>query len=632
MSHLAMLDGLNERQRAAVVVTAGPVLVLAGAGSGKTRVLTERVVYLIGAAGVSPSAILAVTFTNRAAREMQTRVARQTAAARRDKPSSGLFLPWLGTFHATGVKILRRDGQHIGIDTGFTIYDAEDQLALIRTLCRDLAIDVKRHSPHAIRSYISSAKSELLDAHDYERFASGYFQTIVLEVFRRYEAALTRARAIDFDDCLTLPVKLFYERPDILERYQDALRHIMIDEYQDTNKAQYELVRLLAGKYRNVFVVGDDAQSIYGWRGANFRNILDFEKDYPEAKVIKLEQNYRSTQVILAASNAVIDHNTQRIPKALWTEKSRGAPVSLYLAQDGRDEAEFIMTELISLQRQGHSLGDCAVLYRTNAQSRVLEEACLEANVAYRLVGAMRFYDRKEVKDMLAYLRFLVNPSDEMSLGRLLSAPPRGLGDKSLAEIKRSLRSEVNKTALPPRIQKIWAPLAEKFATWRDKAARLTVAELIDMLAKESGYEAYLLDGTPEGEARYENIRELKSVASLTDDLGAFLAEVALMADVDGYDQEGDALTLMTLHSAKGLEFPVVFIVGMEEGLFPNMRHAMDASELEEERRLCYVGMTRAKDKLYCLHAANRLLYGGLHTNLPSRFLGEIPDDLVEKI
>ncbi len=624
-----LFEGLNVEQKEAVVTTDGPVLVLAGAGSGKTKTLTHRLAYLLQEKHVSPFNILAVTFTNKAAGEMAHRVA---ALLTGDNNQAHIKLPWLGTFHSVGVKILRKDGHHIGLDSNFTIYDSDDQLALIRMICQELALSPKQYSPQAIRSYISGAKNELMSAAEYARFAHGYFQTIVVDVFRKYEIALQKAQAVDFDDLIGLPVQLFREHAEVLDKYQELFRYIMIDEYQDTNKAQYEFVRLLAEKYRNVFVVGDDSQSIYGWRGANFRNILDFEKDYPDAKVIKLEQNYRSTQVILDASNAVIERNTQRISKTLWTDKKEGAPITIYEAEDGRDEAEFIMTELISLRRQGYKLGDCAILYRTNAQSRALEEMCLNYSVPYRLVGAVRFYERKEVKDVLAYLRFITNPHDEVSFERLLSTPPRGIGDKSVAALKAVVMGGESPESLSPRIVKAWSPLEQLFTRWRLDVETLSVPDLIDKVVKQSGYERFILDGTPEGEMRYENIKELKSVASLTDNLPQFLAEVALVADVDGYQPDDDAITLMTLHSAKGLEFPVVFLVGMEEGLFPNLRSAMDPLELEEERRLCYVGITRAKEKVYCIHAATRLLYGALQANLPSRFIHEIPEHLVDKI
>lgn len=624
-----LLADLNPNQKEAVLATEGPVLVLAGAGSGKTKTLTHRLAYLLKEKHVSPFSILAVTFTNKAAQEMGHRVA-ALLSGENDKVQ--VKLPWLGTFHSIGVRLLRRDGHHIGLDPNFTIYDSDDQLALVRSICRDLALSPKQYSPQAIRAHISSAKNELLNAKEYERFAHGYFQSIVVDVFKRYEKALTDANAVDFDDLIGLPVKLFSECPDVLDKYQELWRYIMIDEYQDTNKAQYEFVRLLAQKYRNIFVVGDDAQSIYGWRGANFRNILDFEKDYPDAQVIKLEQNYRSTQVILDASNAVIERNTQRMHKTLWTDKSEGAPITVYNAEDGRDEAEFIMTEVLGLRRQGYNLNDMAILYRTNAQSRALEEICMQYAVPYRLIGSLRFYERKEVKDVLAYLRFIVNPKDEVSFVRMVNTPPRGIGDKSVDELKRVLINGESEETLPPRIRKAWGPLSQQIREWRAQAETLSVPDLIDRVVKESGYERFLLDGTPEGEMRYENVKELKTVASLTEDLTTFLAEVALVSDIDSYNLDDDAITLMTLHSAKGLEFPIVFLIGMEEGIFPNMRSAMDPMELEEERRLCYVGITRAKERLYCIHAATRLMYGSLQANLPSRFIHEIPEHLVDKI
>lgn len=633
MSAPDLLTDLNAEQKEAVLATDGPVLVLAGAGSGKTKTLTHRLAYLIREKKVSPFSILAVTFTNKAAQEMGGRVSHLLSRTDRQGEQPLVRLPWLGTFHSIGVRMLRKDGHHVGLDPSFTIYDSDDQLRLIRSICSELALSTKQYSPQAIKSYISGAKNELLTAKEYERFAHGYFQTIVSQVYHRYERSLKEAQAVDFDDLLVLPVRLLTDHPDVLDTYQELWRYIMIDEYQDTNKAQYEFVRLLAEKYRNVFVVGDDSQSIYGWRGANFRNILDFEKDYPDAKVIKLERNYRSTQVILDASNAVIERNTQKIAKTLWTDKESGAPITVYEAQDGRDEAEFIAMELISLQKQGYKLGDVAILYRTNAQSRSLEEMCLHYAIPYRLVGSVRFYERKEVKDVLAYLRFVVNPKDGVSFERLLGSMPRGIGEKSITALKKVVvQGDGEMDSLPPRITKAYQPLEDLFERWRKAVEQISVPDLIDRVVKESGYERFLLDGTPEGEMRYQNVKELKSVASLTDDLTTFLAEVALVSDVDSYNPSEDAITLMTLHSAKGLEFPVVFMVGMEEGLFPNLRSAMDPSELEEERRLCYVGITRAKEKLYCLHASTRLLYGALQSNLPSRFLHEIPEHLVDKI
>ncbi len=626
---IPLLEGLNEQQQEAVLATEGPVLVLAGAGSGKTKALTHRLAYLLQEKHVSPFSILAITFTNKASKEMQHRIATLMAG---DSNKALLSLPFMGTFHSIGVKLLRREGQHIGLDQNFTIYDSDDQLALIRSICQELALSSKQYSPYAIRSYISGAKNELLTAAEYQKFAHGYFQTIVCEVFKKYEAALKRAQAVDFDDLIGLPVKLFTECPEVLDKYQELWRYIMIDEYQDTNKAQYEFVRLLALKYRNIFVVGDDYQSIYSFRGANFRNILDFEKDYPDAKIIKLEQNYRSTQVILDASNEVIRRNTQRTDKILWTEQKEGAPITVYNAEDGRDEGEFIIVELASLQRQGYRLGDCAILYRTNAQSRALEEVLLKYAVPYRIIGSMRFYERKEVKDVLAYLRFVSNPNDRVSFERIINVPPKGIGDKSVELLNRVIFDGESEDILPPRVQKAWLPLRALFEEWRTQAAHLTVPELIEKVTKQSGYERFLLDGTPEGEMRFENVRELKTVAAQTDDLQTFLAEVALVADVDNYDQGEDAITLMTLHSSKGLEFPVVFIAGMEEGLFPNSKSVMDPMELEEERRLCYVGITRAKERLYCTYASSRLIYGLMQANLPSRFIHEIPEHLVDKV
>lgn len=630
-----LLAGLNEPQQVAVTTTEGPVLVLAGAGSGKTKALTHRLAYLLTEKKVSPFNIMAVTFTNKAAKEMADRVSRLLVPESKKLNGAGkpmIKLPWLGTFHSFGVKLLRRESHHLGIETNFTIYDSDDSLALIRSITKSMGLNPKQHAPQAIRSFISGAKNELIDPKEYRTYAHGYFQSIVADVYEHYEKLLRRSDAVDFDDLIGLPVKLFKEHPELLEKYQEMFRYIMVDEYQDTNKAQYLLIKYLSTKHGNIFVVGDDSQSIYSWRGANFRNILDFEKDYPGAKVIKLEQNYRSTQVILDASNELIKQNSQRKDKTLWTERDEGAPITIYEAEDGRDEGEFIMMELISLQKLGYKLGDSAVLYRTNAQSRALEEVCLNYSIPYRLVGAVRFYERKEVKDMLAYLNFIANPKDVISLTRLVSVPPRGIGEQSLGLLKEVVCGDASEETLSPRIRKAWEPLAEKIESWRKDQDKLSVPDLIDRVVTESGYRQFLLDGTPKGEARFENIKELKSVAALTDSLVTFLAEVALVSDVDGLKDGENSLTLMTLHAAKGLEFPVVFMVGMEEGLFPHLRTAMDPAELEEERRLCYVGITRAKDRLYMIHAATRMIYGSMQANLPSRFISEIPEHLIDKI
>lgn len=614
-------DGLNEPQKQAVLTTRGPVLILAGAGSGKTKALTHRIAHLIVHERISPENILAVTFTNKAAGEMRGRVARLL-----DLPPD-VKLPWLGTFHSIAVKVLRRSGKVVGIEPGFTIYDESDARDLLRTMMKDLGIDPKRVSPAGVKAAISGAKNELVDPVAYEKYAQGFFQEQVGKLYPLYERALRKANALDFDDLLLWWVRLLEEDPASRAYYQDLFQHILIDEYQDTNKVQYLLVKLLAQKHRNLCVVGDDFQAIYSFRGATFRNILDFERDWPDATIIKLEQNYRSTQTILSAAQAVIEKNTERTDKTLWTDKGIGAPITLFEASSERAEAEFILQEIASLARSEHRTPqDFAVLYRTNAQSRLLEEMFLRYNVPYKLVGALRFYERKEVKDMLAYLRLIENPTDQVALERIINVPTRGIGEKTVKELR--LRGYEALTAANPKVRSFF----QMIDSLRTLAATMKPAELIDVVAQTTGYKALLLDGTDEGERRWENVEELKSVATGLSELSMFLEQVALVSDVDNLAEDSGAVTLMTLHAAKGLEFPVVFLVGLEEGIFPHSRSLMEMKEMEEERRLCYVGMTRARERLYLTWARMRLLYGGLQANPPSRFLEEIPEEYVDRL
>lgn len=651
-----LLSDLNDQQREAVLATEGPVLVLAGAGSGKTKALTHRIAYLIKEKEVSPFRILAVTFTNKAAQEMSHRVASllesnkelgiKNKGAEENPNLEVARLPWLGTFHSICVRILRREAQYIGYDRNFTIYDDGDQLAIIKRIMRDLNLDPKHFAPQAIRSFISGAKNELINAAEYKKYNNSPFEVATSKVFEVYEKYLKDTNAFDFDDLIGKCVELFDQNPKVLEHYQTQFQYILIDEYQDTNQAQYLWVKMLAEKHKNIMVVGDDYQSIYSWRGANFRNILNFEKHYPNAKVIKLEQNYRSTQTILSAANEIIKYNRDKTDKKLWTENQEGLPIVVYEALNEKDEAEFVAMEvksLISRNKHSHySYNDFAVLYRTNAQSRAVEEAFLRFDIPYRVVGGIRFYERKEIKDIIAYLRFVANPIDLEALTRAVASPSRGIGDKALDKYRSldaAARSNFENPEIPVKLREFLKMLQEI----RDYASDINLPTLIDHLATKTGYKQYLLDGTPEGEGRWENILELMTVAEQVSgskdadevglsDLERFLERVALIQDTDDIDKESQAATLMTLHSAKGLEFKVVFIVGVEEGLFPHSRALMDESEMEEERRLCYVGITRARERLYLIYAGERIFFGRFQSNPRSRFIDNIPEELIDKI
>lgn len=616
-----MLIDLNPPQRSAVQQTAGPVLILAGAGSGKTKALTHRIAYLIREEKIAPDAILAVTFTNKAAGEMKARVGRILELP------TGVSLPWLGTFHSIAARMLRMSGQAVGLSPNFTIYDESDARDLLKGIYKDLDLDPKHFSIAAVKGSISGAKNQLLSPADYTSYAQGHFQEQVGKIYPLYEERLKAASALDFDDLLVWLVRLFEKKNSVLETWQRRFSHIMVDEYQDTNKVQYLLIKKLAASHRNLCVVGDDWQSIYAFRGATFRNILDFEKDWPDAKVIKLEQNYRSTGTILRAAQAVIERNNHRSKKTLWTENPEGAPVTLIEQTNERTEAEFILTEIASLGRAEHRpAADFAVLYRTNAQSRILEEMFLRYNVPYKLVGALRFYERKEIKDMLAYLRLIQNPTDRVALERVINVPARGIGAKTVNDMR--IGGYEDMMAKNPKVR--------AFFQMVDRLRSLTQgrrpAEVIDLVADETGYKQMVRDGSDEGESRWENIEELKSVAAGLSDLGIFLEQVALVSDVDNLAEDRGAVTLMTLHAAKGLEFPVVFLVGMEEGIFPHSRSLSEPAEMEEERRLCYVGMTRARERLYLTWARMRMLYGTMQANPRSRFIDEIPEDLVDSI
>jgi len=642
-------SGLNSEQRRAVMTVDGPVLILAGAGSGKTKTLTHRIAYLIAEKHISPHHILAVTFTNKAAAEMKERVEhllRQAGAG------TGYRAPeMMGTFHSMCVRILRRDIGILGYEKNFNIIDADDQLGLVKKAMKELEMNPDQIRPRSLLEAISTAKNRELSTTRFESEAQSYFEELVAKVYGRYQAMLKEQNSLDFDDLIALTVKLFTDYPEVLERYQTIFRYIMVDEYQDTNPLQYKLVSKLAAKERNLFVIGDDYQSIYSWRQADIRNILSFEEEYPEAVVITLDQNYRSTQTILDAATHIIANNLNQRHKKLWTEKKEGDQIVLYAATDENDEAKFIVRELRTLHTAGRQYHEAAVLYRTNAQSRSIEEALLRESIPYIIVGGVKFYSRKEIKDVLAYLRFLGNPRDALALERLINEPKRGIGAATLsAWIEAARERAIDFLAVVPHLRqrgelqerklKSIESVAELFFHWRDSLEHetgMTLAQLIDIVTRESGYLETLRDGITEGEVREENVKELLSVAKKYDQLSArdalsrFLEEVALVADTDALDESADAVRLMTVHSSKGLEFPLVFLVGLEEGIFPHSRSALSPAELEEERRLMYVGLTRAREKAYLLHAEIRTLFGGMQVNPPSRFLAEIPDALIEK-
>ncbi len=635
--------GLNPQQAEAVINTEGPMLIMAGAGSGKTKVLTCRVANLLQK-GVRPYRILAITFTNKAAAEMRERVNNMSGPAAKDV--------WLFTFHAFCARFLRMEIDKLpGYGGNFAIYDTADSQNLIKQILKEMNLDDKRFQPSGILSRISNAKNALQDAAAFARQAGDFYEQKVADIYSRYEQKLQLNNALDFDDLLMLSIKLLQENKEVREKYQDRFDYLLVDEYQDTNHAQYLLTKFLAAKHRNICVVGDADQSIYGWRGADIQNILDFEKDYPDAKVIKLEQNYRSTQIILDAANAVIENNTGRKPKNLWTENKSGADIIYFQAVDERDEARFVIEQLQNLQRtENKKLGDMAILYRTNTQSRIFEEMLIKSGISYNMVGGLKFYERKEIKDIIAYLRLIFNPADSLSLLRIINVPKRGIGDASLAKIQAyaaannvSLFEAVSNAAaidgLSSRFVSKLDDLAGIIFELMNLANEAPVEDLIDRVLHDTGYlEELENERTPQAQSRIDNLHELISVAQEfakseeENNLENFLAHVALVSDIDDTELGEDAITLMTLHSSKGLEFPVVFLVGMEEGLFPHARTLMDETEIEEERRLCYVGITRAKEKLFLSSTKMRTIYGNTVTYPPSRFLQEIPARLVKTI
>ncbi len=633
-------EALNPEQLRAVTHGDGPLLVLAGAGSGKTRVLTFRIAYLVGYVGVPPERILAVTFTNKAAGEMRERL--------EELLGDRVLRMWVGTFHSLCARILRRHVDTIGLRTDFTIFDADDSLRLVRRVCEDLGVHATQHPPQQIRSSISRAKNDLVSPSRYRERARGPYEFVVADVYERYEQALRAHNAADFDDLLVLPIRLFSERPDIQRLYRDRFLHILVDEYQDTNHAQYVLLKGLVGEARNICVVGDDDQSIYRWRGAQLRNILGFEKDFPDACTVRLEQNYRSTSCILRAASAVVAHNQSRKPKTLWTQREGGAPVTVVEAMDEADEAFQVALRIGDLATKGYPFGSQVVLYRINAQSRAFEEAFRHAGIPYRIVGGIRFYERKEVKDILAYLRVIANPLDEISLLRILNVPPRGVGDRTREALRAFAVSRtvslyealMSYAELPEVTGKARAgleALARLLQTLRAKREAMSVGDLTASLVNELGLiELAERERTVEAEGRAENIRELLAATASyvppegEDSLRAFLEEVALITEIDEAELGANVVTLMTLHCAKGLEFPVVYIVGVEEGILPWHRSMHNPEELEEERRLMYVGMTRAKERLFLTWARMRFQGGvGPFGGRPSRFLEEVPPECI---
>ncbi|MDD5667359.1 MAG: UvrD-helicase domain-containing protein [Actinomycetota bacterium] len=636
-----MLKDLNPERREAALYFDGPLLILAGAGSGKTRVLTYRVALLVASRGVDPARILAITFTNKAAEEMRGRIYRLVG------PRAGSI--WVSTFHSACSRILRREAERLGYRKGFVIYDDDDQLRMINRIIKDMEIDTKRYPPRLVRSLINDAKNEMIDADSYRDRIEDELTEVVSGVYKAYQAQLFRNNAMDFDDLLLNTVAVFELYGPVLEHYQERFSHINVDEYQDTNLAQYRLVKLLSAGHRNLCVVGDDDQGIYSWRGADLRNILEFEKDYPESRVVRLERNYRSTRVILEAANNVVSHIPGRKEKRLWTEREEGEPIRYFFANSGSDETAYVALEVSRLLEGGeYGQRDFAVFYRTNAQSRPFEEILLRFGIPYKIVGGFKFYERKEVKDALAYLKFLLNPDDTVSLRRIINEPKRGIGETTLAHLDAFARSQgvgmweaLQRTGEVPNLgsaacRKL-AGFVEIINGLSAEVERLPLPELLQAVLDRSGYlEALEREGTFEAEGRAENLQELKnavvefSASNPGEGLDAFLERVSLVAEIDLYDEEEGAVTLMTLHNAKGLEFPVVFIVGMEDGIFPHMRCMGSAESMEEERRLFYVGVTRAKDRLYLSGAAYRSQYGSLKMSPESRFIRDIPRKYME--
>ena len=647
-----LLAGLNPKQKEAVLHTEGPLLIMAGAGSGKTRVLTHRIAYLIEEKNINPWNILAITFTNKAAREMKERVNGILGQGGEDV--------WVSTFHSMCVRILRRDVDAIGYDRNFTILDGSDQLTLMKRILKDLNIDPKKYDPRSILGSISNAKNELLTPETYAERQGSFFEEIVARCYEAYQKALRNNQSMDFDDLIMNTIRLFEENENVLTYYQNKFHYLHVDEYQDTNHAQYTLVNMLAARFRNLCVVGDADQSIYGWRGADMQNILDFEKDYNDAVVILLEQNYRSTKSILGAANQVIKNNSNRRDKNLWTDNQAGDQITYYRADSERDEAQFIVSRIKEeIQANNRSYNDFAVLYRTNAQSRVIEDTLVKSNVPYTMVGGHKFYDRKEIKDIIAYLNIINNPRDGVSFERIINTPKRGIGAASVEKLRNFAQmhdwsmveaaQNVDLANISGKAGRMIGEFGAMITQFQEMIAYLPVTDLVDQVLERTGYLDELKNQrTLEAESRLENLEEFRSVtqefdkrnAAQTEEdaeapeekLAVFLNDLALVSDLDDYQEESAQVTLMTLHAAKGLEFPIVFLIGMEEKIFPLSRSLMEESELEEERRLAYVGITRAEESLYLTNAFSRTLYGKTQYNQPSRFVAEIDESLLNPI
>ena len=622
------LDDLNDRQKEAVLYNEGPLLIIAGAGAGKTKTLTTKITYIIEELHESPYSILAITFTNKAAKEMKDRIYASIGSEAKKLTVS--------TFHSFGLKLLRENFETLGYDKNFVIMDSDDSLTVVKKILKDMNLDPKIYNPRAIRNKISGCKNEMMTPAMYERLAVSDYEKVIKEVYEKYDNKLRRNNSVDFDDLLLLPIKLFREHPDVLDRYQDLYKYILIDEYQDTNEAQYILTKMLSEKYRLITCVGDDSQSIYSFRGANYKNILNFEKDYKDAKTILLEQNYRSTSTILDAANQVIKNNKMRKDKNLWTARGQGEKIKYYRAYNERDEAQYVIRKIKELVNRCVEYQDIAVLYRTNAQSRVLEEEMLKENLPYKVIGSINFYNRKEIKDLLAYLRLIHNSKDNVSLLRVINTPKRGIGLKSIENL--TLKADTEGISLYEAItsgkELEFKNLIERL---KEVSQDLTLTELIDKVLDASGMKQELeSEDTLEAEVRLENLEEFKSITKTFEEreglvsLEDFLLETSLVSDIEEYKNDPNRISLMTVHSVKGLEFNHVFVVGMEEGIFPHMNSLMENSEVEEERRLCYVAITRAKDDLHLVNARRRTLFGKEQINPVSRFLSEIDKSLIE--
>lgn len=626
-----LIDSLNDRQKEAVVNTDGPMLILAGAGSGKTKVLTTKVAYLIEEKNIDPNNILAITFTNKAAKEMKERIFKLEG--------NSAFYIQISTFHSFGLKILKENCELLGYEKNFTILDSDDSLSIIKKIMKELNIDANKYNPKAIKNVISNNKNEIIDPEKYSLYVNTDFDEIALEVYRKYEKSLKINNAVDFDDLLILPLKLFNNNPGVLQKYQEKYKYVFIDEYQDTNEPQYILSKMISAKYKNITVVGDADQAIFTWRGANYKNILNFEKDYKDAKVVLLEENYRSTKTILNAANNVIKNNKVRKEKKLWTQNEEGSKITYYKAFDEKDESNYVVNEIKKLIEKGVNPKDICVLYRANAQSRTVEEAFLTSNISYNIVGSYAFYNRKEIKDLIAYLKLIYNNKDDVSLLRVINYPKRGIGNKAIENL--AIKSNVLDKSL---YEVIDSGKELKFKNMieeiKKEESHLTLTELIDVVLDKSGMKKSLEDEKSiEADIRLENLEEFKSIAKAMEinegivSLEELLDKLALVSDVSEQKNDNeDKVTLMTMHAVKGLEYDYVFVVGVEEGLFPHSNSLESNDELEEERRLCYVAITRAKKKLYLINARSRILYGKVSSNVPSRFINEISDEYIETI